>query len=58
MTEVITIELTPQEAQWLLAFIDCGLKANGVQVLNQAAALKGKLERAALASQTAEGKKD
>lgn len=43
----IKLELTPQEAQWALGFIDAGLKAQGILVLDQAAALKAKLEAGA-----------
>lgn len=51
----ITLELTPQEAQWFLGFIDAGLKApnGGVQVLQQAFVLQQKLAAAVNAAEAA-----
>lgn len=49
----ITLELSPQEAQWLLGFIDAGLKTGGVQVLQQAFVLQQKLSAAVNAAETA-----
>lgn len=51
----IVIKLTAQEAQWLLGFIDAGLKSpnGGVQVLQQAFVLQQKLSAAVNAAETA-----
>lgn len=49
----IVIELTAQEAQWLVAFIDAGLKTGGVQVLQQAYVLQQKLSTAVNAAEAA-----
>lgn len=46
----IVLELTPQEAQWLLGFINEALKSQGVAVLDQAFVLKNKLAAAANAA--------
>lgn len=43
----IQLILTIEEANWFLGMIDLSLKSQGIQVLAQAAMLKGKLEAAA-----------
>lgn len=47
----MTLELTQEEAQQLMLMIDLAVRAQGVRLAAQAAAMAAKLEAAALAAQ-------